>query len=161
MKKSKATAVEVRTALDTYLKACQAQGEQPEDRSYQITQILEAALGVSYSELRRWDVQEAQTRFAGQVRRALVQLASEGVLIKRGDRNNIRYYTPEVAAQHDAAAEQRRQDRATTAERRDNVSQRLQALELDVYRTAPGGDIRLEPDAWEKLLDLAEKGLTA
>jgi hypothetical protein len=147
----------IRAALRTYLAGCAASGEEPVDETYQFYRLLEKKLDVDFSVLRPWDARRSANLFTSQVLNALNSLAVEGLLVKRGDRNSLRFCTPEAAKRADerTQAEQAAAYRYTAHVQA--LSDRLQALGMDPLVDS-GAPLRLDPEDWGVLVQLAERG---
>jgi hypothetical protein len=145
--------------MRTYLDQCEEAGTEPVQETYRFCEILDGRVPQYLDGLNRWQLETARIRFRQQVLRELNRLVEQGVLVKRGYRNDLRFLTPAAAQAED---EQHAQLEKNLEERQARVKtavERLTALGFEPY-TGHGG-VELDDEEWERLLDLAEDGQNA
>jgi hypothetical protein len=146
-------------------------GKVPDDaKAIEVSSAYWDIGGVMHVSLRqqetRQDAVEAE-RFHTQVRRALDELAAEGVLVKigKGDRN-IRGYlqtTPQYYTQaqheHAVAREQARRSEARTATNRwEEIYDKLESRGIPTQSWNRGKPVVLDLAGWDMLLEQLAKG---
>jgi hypothetical protein len=155
--RSPVTAKEVREALMSYLADCAGKSEEPASETAAFCTVLTSRLNPDYSGLRPWDALDAKTKFRAQVLAQLNKLTAEGVLVKRGERRGVHFFTPEAAQHHDEDRERRRAGCTEKTARTAAVRVRLAHLRFSDTGTSQN-TISLELDDWEALVSLAENG---
>lgn len=150
----------VRQKLAGYLADCEAAGIAPADTTHEFYRKMEDRVPLGMESLTQWQARDARSRFQQQVLRELNLLADQGLLVKRGDRRNLHFYTPAAAQAADMAEAQRRMDADTTQAREHGIWERLEAIGLEPL-VRSGTSIRLDTGDWEALVALAEKGKAA
>lgn len=146
----------VRAVLAQYLEACEAAGEEPVSETHSFYQLMEKRIPLDTGELPVWTKMRAAERLRVQVLRELNLLAAKGVLVKRGDRRDLRFYTPAAAKAADEREEDRQHAAETVRSATFRARNRLQALGFDPL-IGSGADIRLDLDDWVLLLKMAEQ----
>ena len=148
---------EVRAQLEAYFKECSDAGTKPHSETFRLYAEIENRVKPPIDGLASWNRQQARNRFNNQVLRMLNNMVSDGMLVKRGDRRDLHFYTPEAAAEHDRAESDRAAAAAEQMRRTQEVSRKLTQLGvLPLVRS--GAPVSLDLEDWEILVRLAEKG---
>lgn len=147
----------VRQQLAGYLAESGKLGLEPVNETWRFYRLMEDRVPLGLDTLSQWAAAAARTRFQTQVLRELNLLAGKGVLVKRGDRKDLRFYTPAAAKAVDEAKDSAQRQRAERRTAEGVVRDRLAALGCEPL-VQSGAGVRLDLEDWERLLNLAEKG---
>jgi hypothetical protein len=149
---------DVRAALRKAV--AEAEDERPWEL-YRASSLVTAALGVRFEHKGGYsrEIDHAQSRFYGQVRRALNALAGDGTLVKDDTRGKlVEYLPPALYAQRRAERDRHFNEMLERDERSAAQRHRLSAFGIDARLQF--GEVCLTPDQLDILMDLAAKGLS-